>query len=105
MSSCVSRTPAILVKVTASPLLSGQGYPMRRFSMSMLLIAGTAMCALAACGSTAAGNAKLSKSEIEAHASSALEKEIGLKPDKIGCPSGLRIADGEEMRCTLTHGG
>lgn len=63
----------------------------------------SAFMALAACGEAEAPSKTLPEKDVEAYASSALEKEIGVKVDKIDCPDAIRLEDGEEMRCTLTH--
>lgn len=73
---------------------------MHRFLVATVTLAVTT---LAACGATTSRGAEAPESEVERYVSSALEKEIGIKPDKIDCPSGLRLKVGEQMRCTLTH--
>lgn len=78
---------------------------MLRRNLTTLTIAGTVLLVLAACGDAQPGAAKASESEIEKYASMALEEEIGVKPDRINCPSGMPLKVNEDMRCTLTHEG
>lgn len=78
---------------------------MHRRYLATVPIAATAILVLGACGNTQSNDMKASESDVEEYASSALEDEIGVKPDKVDCPGGMPLKVGEDMRCTLTHEG
>lgn len=67
-------------------------------------LASTLVLALAACGG-AATRESIPESDVEGYATKALEKEVGVTPDKIDCPREMPAKTGEEMRCTLTQDG
>lgn len=66
--------------------------------------ASTLVLALAACGGAATPKS-IPEADVEDYATKALEKEVGITPDKIDCPSKMPAKTGEEIRCTLTKDG
>lgn len=75
----------------------------KRKVVTSAMVAAAALFAVSACGEADGSSKTLPEADVEGYASTALEKEIGVKVDKIDCPSTLPLKVGKEMRCTLTH--
>ncbi|MEZ5321147.1 MAG: DUF4333 domain-containing protein [Microthrixaceae bacterium] len=71
---------------------------MRSRSMHLLAVGLGTTFMFTACSS----QATMSKSEAERQISSALEKQVGRKPDKVTCPDDIDAVVGRSMRCNLT---
>jgi hypothetical protein len=47
---------------------------------------------------------EMPKAELERSITDGLEREVGQRPDRIECPSGIAAEVGESIRCVLTAG-
>ena len=68
------------------------------FLTGALAITGLSACSLL-------GDREVAKEDVEKGISDSLEKEVGRKPERIECPSGLKAEEGAKLECKLHHSG
>ncbi|MGJ4070200.1 DUF4333 domain-containing protein [Corynebacterium jeikeium] len=68
------------------------------FLTGALAITGLSACSLLS-------DREVAKEDVEKGISDSLEKEVGRKPERIECPSGLKAEEGAKLECKLHHSG
>lgn len=63
-----------------------------------LAVAGLSACSLL-------GGGEVAQEDVEKGISDSLEKEVGRKPERIECPSGLKAEEGAKIECKLHDSG
>lgn len=68
------------------------------FLTGALAVTGLSACSLL-------GGKEVSQADVEKGISDSLEKEVGRKPERIECPSGLKAEEGAKIECKLHDSG